>query len=306
MKNIAIYNTNNKTIPYFLIVITTFFWGTNIIAGKLMDGNIPPFTLTFYRWLIVAIFLFPLTIKELIAKIDIIKKYWLVLCGLGLLGIALNTSLIYLALNFTTALDSALISATNPIFIVLVAFIFLKETISLKKFLGLIISVLGVVLIISQGNAHHLLKLSFNFGDLIMLIAVIIWAFYSLLLKRVPNTISPLLLLFITTFFAEIFLLPATLIENSLGQAMKINVLTISGLFYLAVFPAIIGYTSWDIGIKKLGSATCGVLMNLSPLFSSIMAILFLKEPFHPFHIIGFSLILLGIFLNLEINCAKK
>lgn len=302
----AINTANNKTVPYILIIITTFFWGSNIIAGKLMNGNIPPFALTFYRWLIVAIILFPLTIKNLIANIEIIKKHLLILCTLGLIGIAINTSLIYLALEFTSALNGALISATNPLFIVLAAFIFLKETISLKKFWGLTISMLGVVLIITQGNWHHLLNLSFNFGDLILLIAVIMWAFYSILLKYVPSAIGPLLLLFITTIFAEIFLLPAMLIEYSLGQAIHINALTISGLFYLAICPAIIGYISWDIGIKKLGNATCGVLFNLSPFFSSVMAIFFLKEPFHSFHLVGFSLILVGVFLNLEINFTKK
>jgi drug/metabolite transporter (DMT)-like permease len=305
MKNNII--KNQKVYAYILIILTTFFWGSNIVAGKLMNEYIPPITATCFRWIIVIIILFPLVIKKLITNIKIIGQYWLPLFALGLTGIALNTALLYLGLTYTTAMNGALIGATSPIFIVLAAFLFLRESISSSKLFGLILSSMGVIFIISQGNFTSMLHLSFNIGDLILLISVAMWAVYSTILKFLPKIFDPLLLLFIASVFAEFFLIPASLFESHFSRSIIIfNPISISLLIYIVIFPAIIGYASWDIGLKKLGNTTCGILYNLSILFGSILAVLMLKESLHVFHLIGFVLILAGSGLTLEINFKKN
>jgi drug/metabolite transporter (DMT)-like permease len=293
-------NNSAKIYSYILVILATFFWGGNIIAGKLMNGYVSPMILTCFRWLIVVIILFPFVIKKLIANMDVIKKHWLALFALGLTGIAINTALLYMGLKYTTAMNGALIGATTPLFIVLAAFLFLHEPITTKKFFGLVFSIIGVVFIISYGNFLNVLHLSFNLGDLILLLGVVMWAAYSTILRFVPDNLDPLLLLFISSVFAEIFLIPAALVEYNINQLIIINPLSISLVIYVAIFPAIIGYAAWDIGLKKLGNTTCGILYNLSIVFGSILAVFFLKEDFHVFHLVGFLLILGGSFLTLD------
>lgn len=299
-------NDDHKAFPYILIILTTFFWGSNVVAGRFMNGYIPPMTLTCYRWLIVIVMLFPLVIKKLIANIGTIKKHWFLFFILGLTGIALNTGLLYLGLTYTTAISGSLIGATNPIFIILAAFFFLKEPISLRKLIGLLLSIAGVIFIITEGNLSNILHLSFNIGDLIILLAVLVWALYSTLLRFTPNNIDPLLLLFVSAVFSQVFLLPVSIAEQHFEHIAVINQLTIGILIYLAIFPAIFGYLAWHIGLKKIGNTTCGILYNLSIFFSSILAIIFLKEQLHTFHFVGFPLILLGSYLTLDHFFIKK
>lgn len=271
-----------------------------------MNGYASPMVFTCLRWLIVIIILLPLVIKKLIANKKVIKKHLLALSILGLTGIALNTTLIYMGLIYTTAMNAALISVTSPIFIVLAAFLFLREPISVRKLVGLIISVLGVIFIISQGHWFNLHNLKFNIGDLIILLAILMWVIYSTVVKLIADKIDPLLLLFITAVFAEIFLIPAAMIEYSYKHMLTINSTIILGLIYTAVFPAIIGYVSWSIGLRELGNSTCGILYNLSVFFSSILAVIFLKEHLHFFHAIGFALVLTGSYLTLKKIFHKK
>jgi len=287
------------------MVFATFFWATNLIAGKLMNGYIPPITLCCLRWTIAIIILFPFVIKKLIFNIKIIKQNWLLLLILGLTGIALNPTLTYVGLTYTTAMNCALINTISPLFIILAALIFLKESISTKKTIGLIFSLCGVVFIISHGNLFKILQLSFNIGDLIIILAIIIWALYSTALRFMPNNFDPLLLLFTTSIFAEIFLIPAALIEYHFGTTPVISPLSASVLIYLAIFPAILAFVAWNIGLKTIGNTTCGILSYLITLFSSILAIFFLKENLHIFHIVSFSLIIIGSLLTLEKKQSK-
>lgn len=299
-------NNKQQIYPYILILLTTFFWGSNVVVGRFMNGYIPPITLTRYRWQLVILILLPFTIKKLIASVGIIRKHWFLFFILGMTGIALNTSLIYWGLTYTTAINGALISATNPIFIIIAAFFFLKESISLRKFIGLFLSILGVIFIICEGHLSNLLHLSFNIGDLLVIISVIFWAVYTTLLRFIPEDIDPLVFLFVAAVFSELFLLPASIIEQHIKHVAVLNPLNISLIIYLAIFPAIFGYISWDIGLRKLGNATCGILYNLSILFSSVLAIIFLKEKLHIFHFIGFPLIIFGSFLTLDKFFEKK
>jgi drug/metabolite transporter (DMT)-like permease len=272
--------------------LATFFWGSNLIAGKLMNGYVSPMVLSCFRWLIVIIILFPFVIKKLITNIDVIKKHWFALFALGFTGIAFSTVFLYMGLKYTTAMNGALIGATTPIFIILTAFLFLHEPITIKKIFGLVLSIVGVVFIISKGNFFNVLHLSFNIGDLILLLGVIMWAAYSTILRFVPENLDPLLLLFIASVFAEIFLIPAALVEYNINHIIIINPLSISLVIYMAIFPAIISYAAWDVGLKKIGNTTCGILNNLTIVFGSILAVLFLKEDLHFFHLVGFILIL--------------
>ena len=145
----------------------------------------------------------------------------------------------------------------------------------------------------------NILHLDFNVGDLILILAVVLWAIYSTASRFLPDDFDSLLLLFVASIFAELFLVPATLLEHHFGHVMIVDQSSIGVLIYLAVFPAIVGYVSWNIGLKKIGNSTCGILSYLITLFSSILAVFFLKENLYTFHFIGFALILAGSYFTI-------
>ena len=284
---------------YIMLVLATLFWAGNFVVGKIaFIENVPPFSLTFFRWLLVWLILIPFTYKEFFKLRRVILDNFLLLLLLGLTSVGLFNSFIYNALNFTQVINASLFNAVIPVAIILFGFLFKLEKTNKYQILGLFISILGILSIITKLDLNILLTLSFNKGDILMIGAVITWGIYSAFLKKRKFEVSLLTLVHILCTFGLITLIPQFLFEFSQGKTIIINDHLIYSLIYLAIFPSIGSYYCWAGAVSIIGANRAGIFLSLIPLFSTILAMIFFDEKFLFFHFIGSVLIILGLLLS--------
>jgi len=289
-----------------MLVCATLFWSGNFIVGKFAFlTNIPPLSLVFYRWLLVWLILLPFTFKEILKFKDTILNNLPLLFFLGFTSVGLFNSFTYLSLIHTQVINATLFNTAIPAVIILLCFLFNIEKTNKFQILGLIISVIGILSIITKLDIEILLSLNFNKGDIIMVGGVITWGIYSTLLKKKKFTLPLLTLVHVICTFGLICVLPQFLYEFSQGQIIKIDINLFYTLIFLALFPSIGSYYCWAGAVSIIGANRAGIFLSLIPLFSTIMAIAIFNEKFQFFHLIGAILIILGLFLsNKEINNA--
>ena len=284
---------------YTMLVCATLFWAGNFMVGKLAYfENIPPMTLVFLRWSLVWIILLPFTYKEILSNKNIILKNLPLLFFLALTSVGLFNSFTYLALAHTQVINASLFNTAIPAMIIFLCFLLKIEKTNKFQIFGLIISVLGILSIITKLNLNILLSLSFNKGDLIMVGGVITWGLYSSFLKKKKFILPLLTLVHILCTLGLLFILPQFLYELSQGLTIKVNTNLVYTLIYLALFPSIGSYYCWAGAVAIIGPNRAGIFLSLIPFFSTIMAIIFFNEQFQFFHLIGSILIILGLFLS--------
>ena len=291
---------------YIMLVCASLFWAGNFIVGKYAFlTEIPPLSLVFYRWSLVWIILLPFTYKEIIKYKDTILNNLPLLFFLGLTSVGLFNSFTYLSLIHTQVINASLFNTAIPAIIILLCFLFKIEKTNKFQILGLIISVCGILVIITKLKIDILLSLNFNKGDLIMIGGVITWGVYSTLLKKKKFTLPLLTLVHVVCTFGLISVFPQFIYEVSNGQIINLDTNLVYTLIFLALFPSIGSYYCWAGAVSIIGANRAGISLSLIPLFSSIMAIFFYNEQFQFFHLIGSILIILGLFLsNKEIKNA--
>ena len=284
---------------YIFLILTTLFWSGNFIVGKAASlFDIPPFTLNFYRWAFAWLILAPFTLKEVIAKKNYILKNIKLIIILGITSITIFNSIVYYSLNFTQVISGVLMISTIPVMIIIFCWLFRIEKTNIYQIFGVIFSLSGVVVIITKADLNILLNLNFNKGDIWMVVAMFSWAMYSALLRKKKLELSQLSLLQIIITAGLIFLLPAYLVELSLGYKTSINLPFILTLTYVVLFPGLASFIFWIKGISIIGSNRSGIFLHLMPIFSTIMAIIIFGEKFMIFHLIGAVLIITGIILS--------
>ena len=289
-----------------MLVCATLFWAGNFMIGKFaFISNIPPMSLVFFRWSLVWLILLPFTLKEIIKHKDVIITNLPLLFFLALTSVGLFNSFTYLSLVHTQVINASLFNTAIPAIIILLCFILKIEKTNKFQIFGLIISVLGILSIITKLNLEILISLNFNKGDLIMIGGVITWGLYSSFLKKKKFTLPLLTLVQILCTLGLIFILPQFLFEFSQGQKINFNINIFYILLFLAIFPSIGSYYCWAGAVAIIGANRAGIFLSLIPLFSTIMAIFFYNERFQFFHLIGAILIIIGLFLsNKEIKNA--
>ena len=295
-----------STKAYTMLICATLFWAGNFMVGKLAYvENIPPMSLVFFRWSLVWIILLPFTYKEILINRNVILNNLPLLLFLALTSVGLFNSFTYLALAYTQVINASLFNTAIPAMIIFLCFLLKIERTNKFQIFGLIISVLGILSIITKLDFNILLSLNFNKGDLIMIGGVITWGLYSSFLKKKKFTLPLLTLVHVLCTFGLIFILPQFLYELSHGLTVKLNTNLVLTLIYLALFPSIGSYYCWAGAVAIIGANRAGIFLSLIPLFSTIMAIIFFREQFQFFHLIGSILIILGLFLsNKEIKNA--
>ena len=296
----------HKTKAYFMLVCATLFWACNFMIGKFAHfTNIPPMTLVFFRWLLVWLILLPFTYGEIIKSKDIILKNLPLLLFLSLTSVGLFNSFTYLALVHTQVINASLFNTAIPAIIILICFLLKIEKTNKFQILGLVLSTLGILSIITKLDIEIISSLNFNKGDLIMIGGVITWGLYSSFLKKKNFFIPLLTLVHVLCTFGLIFILPQFLYELYTGQVIKFDLNLFYILIFLALFPSIGSYYCWAGAVSIIGANRAGIFLSLIPLFSTILAISFYDEKFQLFHLIGAILIILGLFLsNKEIKNA--
>lgn len=282
-----------------MLVCATLFWAGNFTIGKFAYlEDIPPYSLAFLRWCLVWLILFPFTYKEILRLKDSIKKNLSLFFILGFTSVCIFTSFTYNALNHTQVINASLFNTAIPVTIILVCFLLKIEKTNIFQISGLLISVLGILAIITRLDLNILLSLNFNKGDLFMIGAIIAWGIYSAYLKKRTFEVSLLALVHIICTFGLIFLLPLFVLDLMQEKTIEMSSNFFYILIYIAIFPSIGSYYCWAGAVSIIGANRAGIFLSLIPLFSTIFAILLFNEKFLFFHFIGSVLIILGLFLS--------
>jgi len=284
---------------YIMLVCATLFWAGNFMVGKFAFlENIPPMSLVFFRWFLVWLILLPFTYKEIIRHKDTIITNLPLLFFLAFTSVGLFNTFTYLSLVHTQVINASLFNTAIPAAIIFLCFLLKIEKTNKFQILGLILSVFGILSIITKLDLNVLLSLNFNKGDLIMIGGVITWGLYSAFLKNKKFTLPLLTLVQVLCTFGLIFIFPQFLYEFSQGLRVSFNTNLYYTLIYLALFPSIGSYYCWAGAVAIIGANRAGIFLSLIPFFSTIMAIIFFNEQFEFFHLIGSILIILGLFLS--------
>ena len=288
-----------KYLAYTLLVCTTLIWSVNFIIGKFAYlFEVPPLTLNFLRWTLVWLLLFPFTYKEIFSNIKLIKKNIIYLTILAITSVSAFNSLVYLALNYTQAIDTILMISIIPVFVLFLSSILGVEKFNFFQLLGLIVSFTGVLIIFSNADLSKFLNFNFNKGNAWMLLAVFCWALYSSLLKKKKLPFSTLGLVEILASIGLIFLIPQFIGEQMYGKEIKFNKAFFLILTFVIFFASIGAYYSWNKAIELIGPNRASIFLHLMPVFGVILAIVLLKEKFQMYHFIRARFIVSGIYLS--------
>lgn len=282
-------------MPYVLLVLTTLFWSGNFVVSRGMHAEIPPFTLSFWRWLAAFLILSLFAVKYLWRQRDLARGHYRFICIQGLVGVAGFNTFIYLAMQTTTAINAVLVNSCIPVLIAVCSWIFYREVMTPRQCFGVLVSLCGVMLIITRGELAHLLAVSFNRGDLLVLVAAMLWAIYSANLKRYPQGLHPLAYQSGIVLFGLLVLFPLYLLELYSGKVMHVTAASVGAILYVAVFASILAFIFWNRAVRTVGANKAGPFIHLMPVFSTILAVLFLGERIQPYHLEGIVMIFIGI-----------
>jgi Predicted permeases len=280
-----------------LLALTVLFWAGNSIAGRAMAGAISPLALSFLRWSTALLLVTPFAWRGLKADAPELLRRWRTVLALSLTGVTSFGVLLYFGLHTTTALNSILLQAAIPPLVMLMAWAAFGERTGRAEVVGVALSLLGVVAVITRGRPWDLVRLALNPGDGLILIGVVLYAVYSLLLRRRP-AVAPLSLLWATFAVSALVLAPAYLADLAFGHPPPFSARAAAGVAYVAIFPSFLAYLFYNRGIELIGAGRASQFLHLQPVFGALLAVLLLGERFQPFHAAGFALIGAGIGLS--------
>jgi drug/metabolite transporter (DMT)-like permease len=295
-------NTRLTPATAALLTVPPLLWAGNAVVGRLMAGQVPPLTLNFLRWALAFVFLLPLAARVL-RRDSPLWPHWRRYGLVGLLGIGCYNAFQYLALKTSTPINVTLVASSMPVFMLALGALFFGQKVSGRQLLGAVLSIAGVLLVLARGDMAHLAAVHFVVGDLYVLVATVAWAWYSWLLARttgpagVRDDWAAFLMGQLVFGLGWSALFAAG--EQAVGtDAIHWGLPVIAALVYVAIFPAIIAYRCWGLGVSRAGPAIAAFFSNLTPLFAALLSSAFLGELPRLYHAIAFVLIVGGIVVS--------
>lgn len=282
---------------HILLFATTLMWAGHAIVLKISINEISPLLLMTLRWIGCTIFLSFFLKKSIKNNIFFFKKniFWIFFMG----GICLSgfTICLIIGAHNTSAINMGINQSFIPAMVVLIGWFFLNKRINKIQFLGLFLSILGVILLTLRGSLINILELNFNYGDLIMLLGCFFYAIYTLGISK-KTSISPLTLFFFFSLCSSFSMIFSLIFEINAGKVIYPTLKSLIILTYIIIFPSILAQTFFIRGVTLIGSNMAGLYVNLVPVFTAILAVTLISEPFFWFHPISLILVLIGIFLS--------
>jgi drug/metabolite transporter (DMT)-like permease len=282
--------------PYLLLSITALCWAGNAIVGRLAAGHIPPATLAFLRWSLAFLIIVPFAWKHLKRDWPAIRARLGGMVFLSVTGVGIFTTLQYWSLEHTQALNTLLLQSAAPLFVAVWSLFLLGVRLTLAQAGGIVLSLIGVLVILLHGDLTTLTTIEFNKGDLIFTLALVIFGLYSVLTLKRPE-INGLSFASFTFGCGAACLVPLVIWELVSRPMMQFNQANLLTLFYVAVFPSALAYMCFNRGVQLIGANRAAPFFHMVPVFGSVMAIVFLGEQPQLFHVIGFALVLTGVFV---------
>jgi drug/metabolite transporter (DMT)-like permease len=291
--------------PYLMLSLMSLFWAANIVLGRFVAGHVPPFALTFCRWAGTFLVICPFAWPYLVRDWPLIRKNLPLLLLLAFTGFAFNNALSYWGLQHTQALNALLIQSSGPLFVALWSLMLFGVRLSWMQAAGILVSLLGVLVIVLRGNLAALAAIQVNAGDISFAAALFVFGLYSALMPKRPK-INPLSLIAFTTGAGAVMLIPLVAWEMSGGDFLKFDTLTISTVIFVVLFPSTLAYLFFNRGIELIGPNRAAPFFHLVPVFGSVMAIVLLGEKPELFHLVGYALVLAGIFTASRRGAAQR
>lgn len=282
--------------PYLMLVMPPLFWAGNAVVGRVAVSDVSPLGLSVVRWSLAILILLPFTWRTILREWPVVRERWKRLAVLGILSAGLYNLFLYMALETSTAINVTLVNTAMPMTIVLVSWLWLGDRPSPGGLAGIVLSMLGVVVVVSRGDAAVLLGLELHRGDLLMMLAVVVWAVYSVGLRAYPPGLTAGAMLPVQMAAGLLFLLPIWGIEQAVsGGPLPFTPTMWLVYLYVAIGPAIGAFYFWNRGVAEAGATVAGLYINLLPVFTAILAVVFLGESFQWYHAAGLVLIASGI-----------
>jgi len=281
---------------YALLALAGLCWSGNHVLGRAIAGHVPPVSLSALRWVFPCIIAGVLARNHLGRDWPAIRSHWKAMVVLGLTGGALFSALQYVGLQYTSAVNVSVLNSLGPVFIVAAVAIMFGETMRPIQYAGIAVSLAGVLFIVTRGEPAMLATMSFNYGDLIILFNMGVWAVYSACLRFRPS-IHWTSFMFVFALIGAMGTLPFAVHEYQQGIRFVPTLTTFLTIGYVSIFPSLVAYLSWNRGVELIGPNRAGALLHLIALYSAVLAGVFLGEHLAAFHVIGFALILAGVTL---------
>jgi drug/metabolite transporter (DMT)-like permease len=283
---------SERMVGIGLVNLATLTWATNMVLGRWLRDDIGPLTLAAARFLIASLFFAALLRRRPPQERRLGPDRWLLL-GMGLSGIAIFAPTLYLGLRFTTAVNATLINGFGPLMTGLLSALLIREPMSRRQLTGAIVGLGGVIVLISGGSLSFWQAVRGNVGDLIVLGAVTLWGLYSVLGHQVMRHRSALSATALSAFLGlPLLLLGAVWEIQTFPVGLRPEV--VLAVLYIGIAPAVIGFLSWNSGVRRLGASGAMVFYNMLPLYGALLGYLFLGESIGPAHLLGGALIISG------------
>ncbi len=277
-----------------MLALASLCWSGNHLMGRAIAGHVPPLTITTLRWLLAAAILFPFVRTYLVRDWPLIRERFGVLIYLALIGGGIFGALQFVGLQLTTALNVSVMNSLGPVFIAAAGAAMFRDRLTGGQFAGIVVSLLGVLAIITKLDSGVLTNFSFNTGDILILINMVLWAVYSASLRWRPK-IHPMSFMFMFVLISGVAMLPLMAWEHSTGFVLQPTLLTFSSIAFVTIFSTIVAFASWTRGVELIGPNRAGVFLHLIPIFSALLTGALLGEPLMGYHVVGFALILAGV-----------
>lgn len=284
-------------LAYTMLTLTALFWGGTTVAARAAVGDIPPMSLSFWRWTIAFVVFAPFGLGAFLRQRALYMRYWKRMAGLSFLGISGFTLFFFMGLETTTGINASLLHGGLPIMIVLASMVLLGAKVDRVQALGIALALAGTVTIVVKGEVSLLLAFRPNPGDLLILLGMACWALYTVCLHWLPDGVDPIGLIFALAGLSVPMLAPFYILDIAAGRGFALSVGNISLILYTAVFSSVIAYLFWNLGVARVGANTAGFSHYLIPIFGMVGSVLILGETLENFHYIAIALIFLGLYL---------
>lgn len=280
-----------RTAAWGALTLTAILWASSVVTARGLLGTFQPASLTVVRWIVVLLLLAPWGWRARHAIAAAWRHDRRAILVLALVGFAPQTWIVYLGLQGTTAINFSLLNSVIPVLIVLFAALMHGRRPGRIEIAGLAVSLAGVAVIVARGDFAAFARLSFNGYDLVVLAGMAVWAYYSVRLATRSTALPFPAFMFLAGSIGLALVVPAAIVEVLVGPPQRPSALDFTGVIYLGVVPTLIAMLLYAWGLKRIGPVQAGLFTHLVPVFSAVLATIFLGERLQGFHAVGFALV---------------
>jgi len=283
--------------PFFLLTVSQILFGSNAILGRLADGVVPPIGLSFWRWVLATALILPFAWRGMRTHWPVIAAHWKYYLVLAMFVSVLGNTMIYVALNYTTAINAGIVAVAQPAVTFALSWAIFREVVAKGQIAGASIAAFGVLTVVTRGDINVLLELRPNPGDLWMLVSVFGFAMYAVLLPKAPRAVPAIVLLNLVQMLGILLLAPLYIWETMTIRPVEPNLESLVVILWATLFIGIGALWLWNIGVTAVGANVSSAFIYVRTISIAIMAILILDESFEVFHMFAIALVFLGIWM---------